>query len=97
MAKGVFADMKDQLDAGDTEGAMALARSRYQAGGVPLADLDVPILQEPRRLAASLLFPIPDGDLAWLVERWRRPRKKFADNGQATGPKTSKSSERGIA
>lgn len=62
----------DNLDA-----ALRLASSRYAMAGARLASFDATFAtHDPDRLAAALLFTIPDRDRAVLFERWLRPRRR---------------------
>jgi CRISPR-associated protein Csx17 len=65
------------LRAGDIAGAVRVATNRYAMAGAPVSRNDVPwSAGHAERLTASVLFPIFDIELAALVERWLRPRRK---------------------
>jgi CRISPR-associated protein Csx17 len=69
------------LRIGDTSGAVRFAASRYQMACAPLVKTAVPWnVDEPERLAASLLFQISDHERSALVGRWLRPQR--AKEGQ---------------
>lgn len=65
------------IRAGNLDGALRLASSRYAMAGARLATFDVSFAtHDPDRLAAVLLFTISDRDRAGLFERWLRPRRR---------------------
>jgi len=65
------------IRAGNLDGALRLASSRYAMAGARLATFDVSFAtHHPDRLAAALLFTISDRDRAGLFERWLRPRRR---------------------
>lgn len=63
--------------AGNFDAALRLASSRYAMAGARLATFDAFFAtHHPDRLAAALLFTIPDRDRAVLFRRWLRPRRR---------------------
>lgn len=69
------------LRAGHIDTAVRLANSRYAMAGTFLARTISPwSVDEPERLLASILFPIPDCERAVLNERWLRPRRRQGDD-----------------
>jgi CRISPR-associated protein Csx17 len=65
------------IRAGNLDGALRLASSRYAMAGARVATFDVSFAtHHPDRLAAALLITISDRDRAGLFERWLRPRRR---------------------
>ncbi len=65
------------IRSGNLDAATRLASSRYAMAGARVASFDVPWnAHDPDRLAAALLFSIPDRDRTVLFERWLRPRRR---------------------
>lgn len=65
------------IRAGNLDGALRLASSRYAMAGARLATFDVSFAtHHPDRLAAALLFPVSNRERISLVTRWLRPRRR---------------------
>lgn len=65
-----------RLDAGDVEGALLEARTRYRAAGYFPASLGPSPRCDPARLLGALLIPTSPRPLVTLAQRWLSPEKR---------------------